>query len=348
MPSKCVARCGTGLIGRGSLPGMSRDALRWGVLGVGGIARSFVTEISAVDGMAVRALAARRPERAREAAETLGVPRAHTGVPDLMDDADVDIVYVASPHPWHAEHALAAIGAGKHVLVEKPFTMTGAQARQVADAARTAGVFCMEAMWTRFLPHAVRIRALLADGALGQVRTVVADHGQRFAPDPAHRLFAPELGGGALLDLGVYPLSWAVMVLGVPSAVVATSVPAMTGVDAQTSAVLRYPDGAHAVITTTLEAFTARRSFISGTQATIDVDPVFYAHTGFTVRERDRVVERFDPAPLTGPGKGLRFEAQEAARCIRQGLIESPVMSLAQTVAIMGLVDRIHAQIGQE
>jgi predicted dehydrogenase len=208
-------------------------------------------------------------------------------------------------------------------------------------------VFCLEAMWTRFLPHTRRICELVEDGALGQIRTVVADHGQGFTPDPAHRLFSPELGGGAMLDLGIYPLSWAVMLLGSPTEVVATSVPALTGVDAQTSAVLSYPDGAHAVITSTLEAFTPRRSFISGTEATIDVDPVFYANTGFTVYQSDQVVERFEPVPLDGPGKGMRFEALEAARCIRAGLTESPLLPLHETVAIMGLVDEIHRQIGR-
>ncbi len=323
------------------------DALRWGVIGVGGIARAFTAEVSALPEMSVTAMTARRPERVRIAADELGVARAHVSVTDLVEDDQVDVVYVASPHPWHAEHALAAIGAGKPVLVEKPFTMTGTEARTVLDAAGSAGVFCMEAMWTRFLPHVDRIRALVTSGVLGDIRTVTADHGQGFAPDPAHRLYAPELGGGAMLDLGIYPLSWAVMVLGVPSSVHAVSEPAMTGVDAQTSLVLRYPDGAHAVLTSTLSAFTPRRSFIAGTEAYIDVEPVFYTHTGFTVRDRDRVLERFDPQPLDGPGKGLRFEALEVAGCIWEGLTESPRMTLTETVALMDLVDEIHRQIGR-
>jgi predicted dehydrogenase len=152
---------------------------------------------------------------------------------------------VATPHPWHAEAALLAVNAGKHLLVEKPFTMDAAQAREVVAAARAAGVFCLEAMWTRFLPHVRRIRELLAQGVLGDLVSVVADHGQWFAPDPAHRLFDPALGGGALLDLGIYPVSWASMVLGPPSSVHAVSEPAFTGVDAQTSVVLRHPGGAH-------------------------------------------------------------------------------------------------------
>ncbi|MFZ0161339.1 MAG: Gfo/Idh/MocA family oxidoreductase [Kineosporiaceae bacterium] len=323
------------------------DVLRWGVLGTGGIAGAFVDEVSAMDRARVVAIGSRTTEGAARFAGEHGVPIAHGSLADLVGDDDVDAVYVATPHPAHAPSALAAIAAGKHVLVEKPFAMNADEARTVADAARAAGVFCMEAMWTRFLPHAVRIRALLADGAIGQVRTVAADHGQRFAPDPRHRLYAPELGGGAMLDLGIYPLSWAFMVLGAPSSLVATSEPAMTGVDAQTSAVLRYPDGAQAVITTTLEAFTARRAWISGTEGTIDVDPVFYAPTSFTLRRDDGSSERFTSPNLSGPGKGLRFEAAEVARCVRERLTESPVLPLTETVAIMEAMDEIHRQIGR-
>ncbi len=319
------------------------DASRWGIVGAGGIARRFATEVGALPGMAVTAVVARRPERAQAFADEIGA-RAHTDVARLAADDEVDIVYVASPHPSHAEHALAAIAAGKHVLVEKPFTMTGKQARTVVEAARTAGVFCMEAMWSRFLPHADRIRSVVTSGVLGEIRSMSTDHGQYFTPDPAHRLFSPELGGGALLDLGIYPLSWTVMVMGLPSSLVATSDPAMTGVDAQTSAVLRYPDGAHAVVTSTLGAATPCRSLISGTQAYLDVEPVFYTNTAFTVRTRDRVIARFEPEPFAGPGKGLRFEALEVAGCIAEGLTESPRLPLAETVAIMDLVDEIHRQ----
>ncbi|MBK7621947.1 MAG: Gfo/Idh/MocA family oxidoreductase [Kineosporiaceae bacterium] len=321
--------------------------LRWGVLGTGGIARSFIREVGALDDARVVAVGSRTTERAEQVAAELGVPAAHGSLQALVTDPAVDAVYVATPHPAHAEGALAAIGAGKHVLVEKPFTMNAAEARQVATAARDAGVFCLEAMWTRFLPHAVRIRELIADGALGEIRTVVADHGQGFAADPAHRLYDPALGGGAVLDLGIYPLSWVVMVLGVPTAVTAVADPAMTGVDATTSAVLRYPNGAHAVITTTLTARTACRTFITGTAGTIDVEPIFYAPTGFTLTRREGSSEHFETPALAGPGKGLRFEAAEVARCVRAGLTESPVLPLDETIAIMELVDEIHRQIGR-
>ncbi len=323
------------------------QTVRWAVLGTGGIASAFVADLAGVAGSEVVAVGSRSPGPAQAFAERHAVRRWYGSHDDLLADPDVDVVYVATPHPHHVQGALAAVAAGKHVLVEKPFTMDAGQARTVVDAARAAGVFCMEAMWTRFLPHTVRLRELLAEGAVGEVRTVVADHGQRFAPDPAHRLYAPELGGGALLDLGIYPVSWASMVLGTPSRVTAVSDPAFTGVDGQTSAVLQYPGGAHAVLTTTLWSTTPRRAWIGGTQGCIEVDPVFYAPSSFTLTRHDGSSERFEsPAAGAGAGKGLRFEAEEVARCLRAGLTESPGMPLDETVAILETLDEVRRQIG--
>jgi predicted dehydrogenase len=326
--------------------------LRWGVLGTGGIASAFVTDLANLPTHSVVAVGSRTAAGAAAFADRFSVPRRYDSVAGLVGDPEVDAVYVATPHPAHAEGALAAVAAGKHVLVEKAFTVDAAQAHAIADAAREAGVVVLEAMWTRFLPHTLRIRELIAAGAVGDVRTVVADHGQWFAQDPTHRLFDPDLGGGALLDLGIYPVSWASMILGTPSRVTAVSDPAFTGVDAQTSVVLQYPGGAHAVLTSTLEALTPRRAWISGTEGTIEVDPTFYALTSFTLTRRDGHVERFEtPAEIVGGrgdggGKGLRFEAAELARCVAEGLTESPHLPVAETVAIMETMDEIRRQIG--
>ncbi|WP_198955301.1 Gfo/Idh/MocA family oxidoreductase [Kineosporia sp. R_H_3] len=326
--------------------------LRWGVLGTGGIARAFVTDLANLPTHSVVAVGSRTAAGAAAFGDRFAVPRRYDSVAGLVGDPDVDAVYVATPHPAHAEGALAAVAAGKHVLVEKAFTVDAAQAHAIADAAREAGVVVLEAMWTRFLPHTLRIRELIAAGAIGEVRTLVADHGQWFAQDPTHRLFDPDLGGGALLDLGIYPVSWASMILGAPSRVTAVSDPAFTGVDAQTSVILQYPGGAHAVLTTTLEALTPRRAWISGTEGTIEVDPTFYALTSFTLTRRDGHVERYEtPAEIVGGrgdggGKGLRFEAAELARCVAEGLTESPHLPVAETVAIMETMDEIRRQIG--
>lgn len=320
--------------------------LRWGVIGTGYIARRFAAELAASPDAVLAAVGSRTAQAARAFVAGFPGARAHGSWADLVGDDTVDAVYVATPHPWHAEAALLAIRAGRHVLVEKPFTMDGRQAREVVAAARAAGVFCLEAMWTRFLPHSLRIRQLVGDGAIGTPVTLSADHGQWFAQDPRHRLYAPDLGGGALLDLGVYPVSWSSMILGRPSAVVAAAEPAFTGVDGLTSVILRHPGGAQAVLTCTLEAVTPCRSFIAGDEGVIEVDSRFYAPTSFTLRRRDGLVERFDTPPelLSGPGKGLRFEAVEVALRVRRGETESPHLPLDETVSIMETLDEIARQ----
>ena len=333
--------------------------LRWGILGTGGIARGFAQDLAGVPGAHLVAVGSRTQAAATAfAADVAGSfpgVRAHASWAALVADDAVDAVYVATPHPWHAEGALLAIAAGRHVLVEKPFTMDAAQAREVVAAARAAGVVCLEAMWTRFLPHTRRLRDLVAQGAIGEVVTVSADHGQWFPADPAHRLFDPALGGGALLDLGIYVVSWASMLLGTPSSVLASSTPAFTGVDAQTSIVLGYParagqeaSVAQAVLTCTLAAATPRRAFVAGTEGAIDVDPTFYAPTGFTLTRRDGRVERFDTPPefATSPGKGLRLEAAEVAHLVALGTLESPHLPLDETISIMETLDEVRRQVG--
>jgi predicted dehydrogenase len=337
-----------------SVPSASQELapIRWGILGTGGIARDFARDLVAVPGARLVAVGSRTASAAKGLADALSGAfpevRPHASWADLVDD-EVDAVYVATPHPWHAEGALLAIGAGRHVLVEKPFTMDAAQAREVVAAARTADVVCLEAMWTRFLPHTLRLRRLVAQGAVGEIVTISADHGQWFAQDPAHRLFDPVLGGGALLDLGIYVVSWASMLLGRPASVTATSTEAFTGVDAQTSVVLGYPGSpAQAVLTCTLAAATPCRAYVAGTEGVIDVDPVFYAASGFTLTRRDGQLERF-ASPLgfsSSPGKGLREEAAEVARLVALGERESPHLPLDETIAIMEVLDEIRRQTG--
>jgi predicted dehydrogenase len=321
--------------------------LRWGIIGTGRIARTFAAELAVSPDAALAAVGSRTTRAAAAFAAGFPGARAHGSWADLVGDDQVDAVYVATPHPWHAEAALLAIRAGRHVLVEKPFTMDAHQARDVVAAARAAGVFCLEAMWTRFLPHSLRIRHLVAEGAIGRPVTLTADIGQWFPPDPTHRLFAPSLGGGVLLDMGVYLASWSSMLLGRPHEVLAGSEPAFTGVDGTTSIVLGHPGGARATLTCTLAAATPCRSFVAGTEGVIEVEPRFYAPTAFTLRRRDGLVERFEtPAELlAGPGKGLRFQAAEVALRVRRGETESPHLQLDETIAVMETLDEARRQI---
>jgi predicted dehydrogenase len=273
--------------------------------------------------------------------DRFGVPNRHASYEELVVDPDVDVVYVATPHPSHHANAQLALRAGKPVLVEKAFTMNAEEARDVVATARAEGLFLMEAMWTRFLPHIAQLRGLLDDGVLGEIVTVTADHGQWFAKDPAFRLFAPELGGGALLDLGVYPVSFASMVLGEPERIVSVVSPAFTGVDGQTSMVFGYATGAQAVLTCTLSAKSPTRAAIVGTEARIEIDGDFYAPSSFTLISRSGEQTRFDEPH---EGRGLRHEADEVARCLREGLLESPLMPLEETISIMATMDAVLAQ----
>ncbi len=317
--------------------------IRWGILGTGGIASSFATDLRLLPDAELVAVGSRSQGTADAFGDRFGVTRRYPSYAELVADPDVDAVYVSSPHPMHHGDALLAIEAGKAVLVEKSFTVNAAQARELVAAAAARGVFVMEAMWTRFLPHMVKIRSLLEAGVLGDVRTVSADHGQWFPRDPAHRLFDRDLGGGALLDLGVYPVSLASMVLGSPSRVTAVSDPAFTGVDGQTSLVLQHPGGAQAVLTCTLEAKSATAAVISGTQARLEIDSTWYQPTTFRVITRDGETTEYDEPCQE---RGMQYEAAEVARCLRAGLLESPVLPLAETVAIMATMDEARAQIG--
>lgn len=319
------------------------STVRWGVVGTGGIASAFVDDLRFVEGAAAVAVGSRAQESADRFAAEHSIGRAHPSYEALVGDGEVDVVYVATPHPGHHAAALMAIEAGKAVLVEKPFTMDAAEAESLVTAARDRGVFLMEAMWARFVPWAVRLRELLADGTLGEVREVIADHGQWFPQDASHRLFAPELGGGALLDLGVYPVSFASMVLGTPSKVTAVSDPAFTGVDATTSMLMQYAGGAHAVLTATLTAAGPTTAAVVGTDARVQVDGPFYTPTGFTLTRRDGTSERFDQ-PVEG--RGMWCEAAEVVRCLRERRLESDVMPLDETVAIMATMDEVRRQIG--
>jgi predicted dehydrogenase len=311
--------------------------IRWGIIGTGGISSTFAADLELTDSGTVAAVGSRRRETAEAFGERFEVPNRHDSYEALVADPEVDAVYVGTPHPMHREDALLALRAGKHVLVEKPFTMNAAEAEELVAEARERGLFLMEAMWTRFLPHVREIRRLLAEGALGEIVTVTADHGQWFAEDRGFRLFAPELGGGALLDLGIYPVSFASMVLGEPSRIVALADPAFTGVDAQTSILLGYESGAHAVLACTLRAKSPTRAAIVGTDARIEIDGDFYAPSAFTLIPRDGEPWYYEPPEEL---RGLRHEADEVARCIEAGELESPEMPLDETVAIMRILDQ--------
>ena len=321
--------------------------LRWGILAPGGIAHTFADAVRKHTRGELVAVGSRSAERAAAFADEFGIQHRHGSYEALVADEDVDAIYVASPHSHHAEHALLAINAGKHVLVEKAFTQTAAQARQVVEAARTAGVTCLEEMWTRFLTNIHVVPQMLEAGALGDLAIMQADHGQYFDFDPQFRLFNPELAGGAMLDLGVYPVSFASFVMGTPGRVNAVGTLAATGVDRQVSMVL---DGfadhpqAHAVLNTTLAAKTATTATIAGSHGRIDIPGDFYnpQRVTFTPLEGDAVQS---PEPVIPGHEGLAYEAAHFAQLVADGQQESPLISLAETIAIVDTMEKALQQV---
>ncbi|MFG1920676.1 Gfo/Idh/MocA family protein [Cryptosporangium sp. NPDC048952] len=316
--------------------------LRWGILGTGGIARTFTSDLLTLPDHEVVAVGSRAADTAEAFAAEHGISSAHASYQALADDPDVDVVYVATPHSGHAAAALTCIAAGRSVLVEKPFTLDAGQTTEVIAAARAAGVFCMEAMWTRFNPAIALLRELVDDGAIGEVVSVQADFGFAADYDPKGRLWAPELGGGALLDLGIYPVSLASMLLGEPSTVLATTGQAATGVDANTGILLGYDSGAVAVLHCSLRGDTPTRAEITGTRGRIELHPLFFRANELTLYRRG-AEPRHETFDL--PGNGYTFQAEEVARCVRAGRTESEYMPLDETLAIARTLDRARASV---
>jgi predicted dehydrogenase len=314
--------------------------LRWGVVGTGAIARAWSDDLGRTDSGRIVAVGSRTQEAADRFGEDFDVPARYASYEELVADGDVDAVYVTTPHPWHHDNTMLALSAGKAVLCEKPFTMNADEARSLVTAARERGLFLMEAMWTRFLPHIAEVRRLIAEGAIGEIVRLSADHGQWITPSPEHRIFAPELGGGALLDLGVYPVSFASMLLGTPQRIVSVIEPAFTGVDAQTSMLFTYASGAQALLTCSSIARSPTRADIVGTEARIEIDTDFYRPSSFTLITRTGERTRFEPPH---EGWGLRHQADEVARCLREGLLESPLMTLDESISIMETMDAVLA-----
>lgn len=318
------------------------NRFRWGILGTGGIAQAFAKDLAYLDDHVVAAVGSRTIASATEFASAFPGCISYGSYNELVN-ADVDAIYVASPHPMHEEHAMLAMRAGKPVLCEKAFTINQRQARQLTDYSHAHNVALMEAMWTRFLPHIAQIKEIIAAGTLGEIHTVIADHGQYIPYERAARLWEPELGGGALLDLGIYSLTIAHLVLGNPSQIQAQATLTDKKVDLQTSMILTYPSGAHALLSCTMAVRSSVSAVIAGEKARIEIDGSFYAPTAFRVITRDGEVTEY---PKNYQGGGLREEAREFARVVQSGEIESPLMPHATSLELMRQMDEIRRQIG--
>lgn len=321
--------------------------VRWGVAGPGPLADKVLRDLAHVPNAVLTAVGSRSAERAEAFAAAHAVdgrvPTAHGSYRALVEDPDVDVVYVATPHPHHRATAMAALAAGKAILVEKSFTVTPNATREIVAAAGAAGRFAMEAMWTRFCPATHRLRELVADGAIGEVRTVTADLGPRHPVDPAARTYHPERGDGLLFHLGVYPVSFAQMLLGVPDAVVAHGTLHASGVDVEESVLLRYPGGRSAQLFASLRSPAPGEARVLGTTGWIHVPPRFH-YPGRIVLHRVGHDPQTVDAPLSGAG--YAHELAEVTERITAGHTESEIMPLADTVAVQDILGEVADQLG--
>ncbi|MUL40617.1 Gfo/Idh/MocA family oxidoreductase [Streptomonospora sp. PA3] len=312
------------------------------MLGTGAIAHRFMTGLRALPDADVTAVGSRSDATARRFAETWGIPRAHASYADLAADPGVDVVYIATPHNVHHEATLLCLDAGRHVLCEKPLAVNAAEAAAMIEAARRNGRFLMEAMWTRFAPATARIRRLVDEGAIGEVRMVTATIGARMDYDPHGRLFSPHLAGGALLDVGVYPLAFASQFLGGFTDIQAQATKAPTGVDAQVAMAVTGRNQTLGLLGCSIEAPIPRRADIVGTRGSIALTD-WYSPTGFVLHRDGADEEVFD---FPHHANGFEHEAMEVHRSLRAGRTESPLMSWEESLRIAEALDTVRARIG--
>ncbi|MER7458934.1 Gfo/Idh/MocA family oxidoreductase [Micromonospora sp. NPDC126480] len=318
---------------------------RWGILATGHIAGRFAEDLKLVPDAELVAVGSRTAESAERFAHRHGVPRAYASWAELAADPDLDVVYVATPHAAHHEAALTCLRAGRAVLLEKPFTLDLATSRELVETAHAAGVFLMEAMWMRVNPLIRQVCELVAEGAIGTVTSVRGDFGAAGPFPPEHRMRARALGGGALLDLGVYPLGLAHLLLGMPDHVHAWAKISPEGVDENTGIILGYDSGAVATLSCGIVGATALTASITGTGGRIDLPEPFYRPGSATLHRPGA-----EPEVLTTElvGNGYQYEAVEVQRCLAEGRLESRLVPHSATLEVMALLDGIRAQIGVE
>ncbi|WP_395145043.1 Gfo/Idh/MocA family protein [Armatimonas sp.] len=330
--------------------------LRWGILGAGSIANRFTESIALLSDQNVVAVGSRDAEKAAAFGSKHSITNRHGSYEALCSDPDVDAIYVATPHTFHKEHSILALKSGKHVLCEKPFTINRAEAEAVVTVAQETGLFLMEGMWSRFFPVWDKVRALIAEGAIGKPRMLYADFGFRCGPSPSNvgddgkiiglnpqaRLFNPELGGGAIMDVGIYPVSLAQMLLGDPDQVACLGTIGHTGVDENAGMLLHFPSGAVAVMSTSFQVSTPQSATLIGESGKLEVAAPWWTPRKLTLT-RGSESEVFE-LPFDGPG--FQFEAMHFAERLRTGHTQSDILSHSDSLAVMGALDNLRSQIG--
>jgi len=316
---------------------------KWGIIGTGGIANAFARDIELLDGHMVSSVLSRSEKSAEDFSSQLDNCSTFVDMESFIHNPEIDAVYIATPNTLHAEQTIKALEAKKPVLCEKPFAMNSAEVLSMIKASELNNTALLEGMWTRYLPHIEKVKKILNENVIGKVESVFACHGQNLRHSINPRLWTKELGGGALLDLGVYVISFAHMILGKPKEIFATSIFTEKGVDAKTSMIFKYGNNAIANLSCSMYDTQPNRAIISGDKGIIEIDPTFYAPTTMSIKTNDGKIISF---PNDYEGHGLREQAREMQECVRQNLIESPKMTHSDSSDVMESMDKVRKMIG--
>ena len=320
-----------------------RYNFKWGILGTGGIANAFSDDLKLLSGHVVKAVGSRTKKSANNFAIKFKGCKPYDNYLDCIKDPNIDAIYIATPHNSHAKYSILALKNGKPVLCEKPFSINSIEAKKMIKVASENNLLIMEAMWTRFLPHISRVRKIIDENILGEIKSLYADHGQNLSMNTNPRLWEPSLGGGALLDLGIYLVSLSHLVLGIPKSITSRAHFTDKGIDEQTSIIFNYKNNAQAVLKMTLKNNTPYRAIISGEKGYLEIAGPFYTPTSMTLNLNDGTKTFFDN---NYEGHGLREQAYEFAKCKNLKLIESPLITHKETIEIMETMDLIREKIG--
>jgi predicted dehydrogenase len=318
--------------------------IQWGILGAGKIARKFAADLAWVTNAELAAVGARSKSDSEAFATEFNIPISHGSYEELVKDPRVDVIYVATPHGFHFEHVLLCLGHKKAVLCEKAFAINSKQASEMIAFASLQNTFLMEAFWTKFLPHYKQVKKMIADGKVGAIQSIIAEFGFKPTPPIAQRIHDPLLGGGSLLDIGLYPVFLALDILGKPDEIEATMTPAYTGVDDQIAVQFKYNNGTLAQLFSSFTSNMATGADINGDAGRIRLTHRFHGPTTQVEYYAGAVDTKETIDIETVKGNGYEYEAQHVTDCLLAGLKESPIMKFSDTLLLMETLDRIRAK----
>lgn len=322
---------------------MAEKKINWGIIGLGNIARTFAHDLQLVDEAVIGGVASRNEEKAKAFARDFDAAKFYGSYEALAADRAIDVVYVATPHPMHFEITMLCLRNGKHVLCEKPMGMNAMEVKTLLEEARKRNLFLMEGVWTRFIPGTIKLLQLIEEGVIGDIVSLQADFGYKGNYDPTSRLFSKELGGGSLLDIGIYPVYLSLLLLGIPNDIKAMARMAPSGVDGFCSMLFDYPNKAKAVLQSSFETYTPTEASIYGSMGTLKMHGRFH-HTRNISLYRQGVPDK--TIDIEYRGNGYVHEIEEVHRCLNNHWLESPLLPLQTSLELISILDRVREAIG--